>query len=54
MNIKEIIEKNNIKTREDINNFMKEFIGEMMQQMLDKEFDEHMGYNKGRKRKEKM
>ena len=53
MDVKEIIEKNNIKTREDINKFMKEFIGEMMQQMLDKEFDEHMGYNKGSKRKEK-
>ena len=41
MDVKEIIEKNNLKTREDINAFMREFVGEIMQQMLDKEFDEH-------------
>ena len=49
MDVKEIIEKNNLKTREDINAFMREFVGEVMQQMLDKEFDEHMGYEKGKK-----
>ena len=49
MDVKEIIEKNNLKTREDINAFMREFVGEVMQQMLDKEFDEHMGYEKCKK-----
>ena len=49
MDVKEIIEKNNLKTREDINAFMRDFVGEIMQQMLDKEFDEHMGYEKGKK-----
>ena len=49
MDVKEIIEKNNLKTREDINAFMRDFVGEIMQQMLDKEFDEHMGYKKGKK-----
>lgn len=49
MDVKEIIEKNNLKTREDINAFMREFVGEIMQQMLDKEFDEHMGYEKCKK-----
>ena len=52
MNIKEIIEQNNLKTREDINSFMKDFIGELMQQMLDKEFDNHMDFEKGKRRKE--
>lgn len=52
MNIKEIIEQNNLKTREDINSFMKNFIGELMQQMLDKEFDNHMDFEKGKRRKE--
>ena len=42
MDVKEIIEKQNLKTREDINKFMKELVGELMQKMLDKEFDEHM------------
>ena len=49
MDVKEIIEKNNLKTREDINAFMRDFVGEVMQQMLDKEFDEHMGYEKCKK-----
>ena len=49
MDVKEIIEKNNLKTREDINAFMRDFVGEIMQQMLDKEFDEHMGYKNGKK-----
>lgn len=52
MEIKEIIEKENLKSRDDINKFMKNFIGEIMQQMLNKEFDEHMKYEKGKKRKE--
>ena len=51
MDVKEIIEKQNLKTREDINNFMKDLVGELMQQMLDKEFDEHMNYEKGKRRK---
>ena len=29
MNVKEIIEKNNLKTREDINAFMRDFVGEI-------------------------
>lgn len=49
MDIKGIIESQNLKTREDLNNFMKEFVGEIMQQMLDKEFDEHMKYEKGKR-----
>lgn len=49
MDIKGIIESQNLKTREDLNNFMKEFVGEIMQQMLDKEFDEHMKYKKGKR-----
>lgn len=49
MEIKEIIESQNLKTREDLNRFMKEFVGEIMQQMLDKEFDEHMEYKKGKR-----
>lgn len=48
MDVKEIIEKQNLKTREDINKFMKELVGELMQKMLDKEFDEHMNYAKGK------
>lgn len=48
MDVKEIIEKQNLKTREDINKFMKELVGELMQKMLDKEFDEHMNYEKGK------
>ena len=52
MDVKEIIEKNNLKSREDINNFMKDLVGEIMQEMLNKEFDEHMEYEKGKKRKE--
>ena len=48
MDVKEIIEKQNLKTREDINKFMKELVGELMQKMLDKEFDEHMNYKKGK------
>ena len=48
MDVKEIIEKKNLKTREDINKFMKELVGELMQKMLDKEFDEHMNYAKGK------
>lgn len=48
MDVKEIIEKQNLKTREDINNFMRNLVGELMQQMLDKEFDEHMKYEKGK------
>ena len=44
-----MIESQNLKTREDLNNFMKEFVGEIMQQMLDKEFDEHMKYKKGKR-----
>ena len=51
MDVKEIIEKQKLKTREDINNFMKDLVGELMQQMLDKEFDEHMNYEKGKRRK---
>ena len=53
MGIKEIIESQNLKTREDLNNFMKEFVGEIMQQMLDKEFDEHMKYEKGKRSENK-
>ena len=49
MDIKGIIESQNLKTREDLNNFMKEFVGQIMQQMLDKEFDEHMKYEKGKR-----
>lgn len=48
MDVKEIIENQNLKTREDINKFMKELVGELMQKMLDKEFDEHMNYAKGK------
>ena len=33
MDVKEIIEKNNLKSREDINNFMKDLVGEIMQEI---------------------
>lgn len=48
MDVNKIIESQNFKTREDINKFMKDLVGEIMQQMLNKEFNEHMDYEKGK------
>ena len=48
MDVNKIIESQNFKTREDINKFMKDLVGEIMQQMLNKEFNEHMCYEKGK------
>jgi len=47
MEAKEIIEKENLKTREDINNYIQGLVGNIMQELLNKEFDEHMSYKKG-------
>lgn len=47
MEAKEIIEKENLKTREDINNYIQGLVGNIMQELLNKEFDEHMEYKKG-------
>ena len=46
MEAKEIIEKENLKTREDINNYIQGLVGNIMQELLNKEFDEHMSYKK--------
>ena len=46
MEAKEIIEKENLKTREDINNYIQGLVGNIMQELLNKEFDEHMTYKK--------
>lgn len=47
MEAKKIIEKENLKTREDINNYIQGLVGNIMQELLNKEFDEHMSYKKG-------
>lgn len=47
MEVKKIIEQENLKTREDINNYIQNLVGNIMQELLNKEFDEHMNYKKG-------
>lgn len=47
MEVKELIEKENLKTREDINSYIQGLVGNLMQELLNKEFDEHMNYKKG-------
>ena len=47
MEVKKLIEKENLKTREDINSYIQGLVGNIMQELLNKEFDEHMTYKKG-------
>lgn len=44
---KEMIDKYDIKTRTDVNGLLSNLMGNILQTLLDREFEEHMGYTKG-------
>lgn len=44
--VKYIIDEYGVTSPNDITNALKDLLGETHQEMLDTEFDEHMGYDK--------
>ena len=44
--VKYIIDEYGVTSPNDITNALKDLLGETLQEMLDTEFDEHMGYDK--------
>lgn len=44
--VKYIIDEYGVTSLNDIANALKDLLGETLQEMLDTEFDEHMGYDK--------
>jgi transposase-like protein len=51
--IAELIETYDIKTTEDIQNAVKDLLGGTIQEMLEAELEEHMGYGKSERDREK-
>ena len=50
--IKDLMEEMQIKNVGDIDNYLSEVMGTMMQIMMDAEFEEHMGYEKNKQENE--